>query len=98
MPMMRTRAKKKHVASDRARRENVPSTFYLVKCHSAYDFMRKGMMKRGAESVKVLLFIVCRYGVIERLPGRAWNLKEIQSRSVEMPVTAINRIARVQSM
>ena len=25
-------------------------------------------MKRGAESVKVLLFIVCRYGVIERLP------------------------------
>jgi len=28
-------------------------------------------MKRGAESVKVLLFIVCRYGVIERLPGRA---------------------------
>jgi hypothetical protein len=60
--------------------------------------MRKGMMKRGAESVKVLLFIVCRYGVIERLPGRAWNLKEIQSRSVEMPVTAINRIARVQSM
>ena len=56
------------------------------------------MMKRGAESVKVLLFIVCRYGVIERLPGRAWNLKEIQSRSVEMPVTAINRIARAQSM
>jgi len=48
-------------------------TFYLVKCHSAHDFMRKGMMKRGAESVKVLLFIVCRYGVIERLPGRAWN-------------------------
>ena len=44
---------------------------FLNKSHSAYDFMRKGMMKRGAESVKVLLFIVCRYGVIERLPGRA---------------------------
>jgi len=26
--------------------------------------LRKGMMKRGAESVKALLFIVCRYGVI----------------------------------
>ena len=85
--------------ADRARRENVPSTFYFGKSAILhYDFMRKGMMKRGAESVKVLLFIVCRYGVIERLPGRAWNLKEIQSRSVEMPVTAINRIARVQSM
>ena len=47
------------------------------------------MMKRGAESVKVLLFIVCRYGVIERLPGRAWDFKKIQSRSAEIPVTAI---------
>ena len=39
------------------------------------------MMKRGAESVKVLLFIVCRYGVIERLPGRAeikGNTKQIR--------------------
>ena len=28
-------------------------------------------MNSNAESVNVLLFIVCRYGVIERLPGRA---------------------------
>jgi len=30
VPMMRTRAKQKHVASDRARRENVPSTFFFI--------------------------------------------------------------------
>ena len=31
VPMMRTRAKQKHVASDRARRENVPRHILLYK-------------------------------------------------------------------
>lgn len=32
------------------------------------EIQRKGMMKDGAEPLKVVLFIVRHYGVVERLP------------------------------
>ena len=40
---------------------------YAIIWINVSNFLEKGMMKDGAESIDVL-FIVCRYGVIERLP------------------------------
>jgi hypothetical protein len=41
---------------------------YAIIWINVSNFLRKGMMKDGAESIGSVLFIVRFYGVIERLP------------------------------